>query len=76
MNKRIKRLLHVILVWLLTAAVSLFAQPIPQSSQEPVQAQPGKTDDAQQPQQAAAAPKSSELPDAPAPARVVSAKAG
>jgi hypothetical protein len=70
MNKRIKRFLKLILVALLTAAVSVFAQPIPQSSQEPVQAQSGKAlDDAQQPQQAAVTPNNSELPDAPMPAR-------
>jgi hypothetical protein len=70
MNKRIKRFFKRILVTLLTAAVSLLAQPIPQSSQEPVHVQSAKAlDDAQQPQQAAATPNNSELPDAPMPAQ-------
>jgi hypothetical protein len=70
MNKRIKRFFKLILVMLLTAAVSLFAQPVSQSSQDPVQTQSAKAPDhAQKPQEAAAAatPDSSQLPDAPTP---------
>jgi len=70
MNKGITRFFNLILVGLLTAGVSLFAQPVPQNLQEPVQTQPSRAlDDAQKPQQAAASPNSSELPDAPMPAQ-------
>jgi hypothetical protein len=69
MNKGIKRFLNVILVGLLMAAVSLFAQPVLQNSQEPVQTQPARAPDgAPRPQQAAASPNR-ELPDAPMPAQ-------
>jgi uncharacterized protein involved in copper resistance len=74
MNKEI-RFFKLILVGLLTAAVSLLAQSAPQSSQEPVQTQTSRaTEDAQKPQSAAASPNSSELPDAPMPAQPVSQK--
>jgi hypothetical protein len=70
MNMRMKRFFHVTMVWLLTAAVSLFAQTASQSSQEPVQAQSANAqDDVKQPQQAAATTNNKrELPDAPMPA--------
>jgi len=69
MNKGIKRFFSLILVGLL-AAVSLFAQPVPQNSQEPVQTQSARPpEDAQKAQAAAASPNSGELPDAPMPAQ-------
>jgi uncharacterized protein involved in copper resistance len=74
MDKEI-RFCRVILVGLLTAAVSLFAQPVPQNSQEPVQTQTSRApEDAQEPQPVAASPNTSELPDAPMPAQPVSQK--
>jgi len=79
MNKRIKRFFHVILIGLLSTAVSMFAQPVPENPQEPVQTQPlGTPDGAQKSQPTAASPSdgnsanassSSELPDAPRPAQ-------
>jgi len=69
MDKEI-RFFKVLLVGLLTAAVSLFAQPVSQNSPEPVQTQtPRAPDDAQKPHPPAASPNSSELPDAPMPAQ-------
>jgi outer membrane biosynthesis protein TonB len=68
MHKGIKRFFNVILIGLLTAAISLFAEPVPQNSQEPVQTEPARApDDAQKPQRAS--PNTSELPDAPMPAQ-------
>lgn len=75
MHKRIKRSFNVILIGLLTAAISLFAEPVPQNSQEPVQTEPARApDDAQKPQQAAASPNTGELPDAPMPAQAAQQK--
>jgi len=83
MNKRIKRFFHGILVGLLSTALSVFAEPIPQNPQEPVQTQPSPApDDTQKPQPASASPgngnsanpPSGELPDAPAPAEPVPQK--
>ena len=66
MNKRIQRFRNVILVGLLSAAVSLSAEPIPQNIQEPGQTQPSQApDDAQKSQPTAASPNGGELPDAP-----------
>jgi uncharacterized protein involved in copper resistance len=74
MDKEI-RFFKVILVGLLTAAVSLFAQPVRQTSPEPVQTQQSHAaDDDQKPQPAVARPNSSELPDAPMPAQPVAQK--
>jgi len=73
MDKEI-RFFKVLLIGLLTAAVSLFAQPVSQNSPEPVQTQtPRAPDDAQKPQPAAS-PNSTELPDAPMPAQPVPQK--
>jgi len=67
MNQQIQRFFNVILIALLTAQVSLFAQPVPQNLQEVVQTQPARAlEDAQKP---AATPDRSELPDAPMPAQ-------
>jgi hypothetical protein len=69
------RFFKVIPVGLLTAAVSLFAQPVPQNSPEPVQTQTSRApEDAQKPQPAAATPNSNDLPDAPMPAQPVPQK--
>jgi hypothetical protein len=69
MNKRIQRFLDVILIGLLTSAVSLSAEPVPQNTQEPAQTKPSRAPgDAQSSQQTAAGPNSTELPDAPLPA--------
>lgn len=71
MNKRIQRFLNVILVGLLTSAVSLSAERVPQNTQEPAQSQPSQAPgDAQKSQQIAGSPDSAELPDAPMPAQL------
>jgi hypothetical protein len=59
---RIQRFLNVISVGMLTAAVSLSAEPVPQNIQEQAQTQPSR-------EQTAASPNSGELPDAPTPAQ-------
>lgn len=79
MNNGIRRFLNLTLVFVLSSAV--LAEPLPQSSQEPNQAQPTQVPDApNQPQQpgqssdsnpSAASPVRNELPDAPAPAQPV-----
>src|SRR6266481_4387610 len=69
MKHRIQLFLKVILVGLLTAAVSLSAEPVPQNTKEPAQTQPARApDDAPKPQQTASS-SSAELPDAPMPAQ-------
>ncbi len=70
MNKRIQRFLNVMLVGLLTSAVCLSAEPVPQNTQDPAQTQASQAlDDAQKSQQIAASLNIAELPDAPMPAQ-------
>ncbi len=73
MNKRIRRFLSLSLVGMLTSAVNLSAEPAPQNTQEPVQAQPSLApDNAQSSQQTATIANSTELPDAPTTAQASS----
>ena len=78
MMKGIGRLFNVLLVMLLSTAVSLSAQPWPQNLQEPLQTEPQRSlDDSQSaqptsPGSGSSAPAASgELPDAPTPAQPV-----
>jgi hypothetical protein len=77
-----RRLFNTVLVALLSTSLSFAAQPVPQSSQEPVQTQPPTGDDARQPQPVnpnngtSATPAGNELPDAPTPAEPVQQKQG
>jgi len=69
MNQRIQTFLNLILVGLLTAAVSLSAEPVPQNAKEPAQTQPDLPSDNAQKSQPTASSNSAELPDAPMPAQ-------
>jgi len=80
MDNPMTRLFRVLLVGLLSTSFSLYAEPIPQASQEPAQTQPSRVpDDVQQSQPATTNPpnqnpatsSSRELPDAPTPAQPV-----
>lgn len=76
MNKRIGRFSNVILVGLLTPAVSLLAEPVPRAPQEPVQAQSSRAPDDAHKAEPAAPRSNSELPDAPIPAQSAPPKQG
>jgi len=82
MNNGVKRLWNLSLVYALCGSIVMWAEPLPQSAQEPTPAQPTQVtpDDSNKPQlpapgsdseNPAAAPVSNELPDAPAPAQPV-----
>jgi hypothetical protein len=69
MNKNIQRNLSVILVGLLTSAMSLSAQPVPQSTQDSAQTQASQAPHVTQTLPSIAAISNrTELPDAPTPA--------
>ena len=81
MMNGIGRLFNVLLVALLSTAVSLSAEPLPQSSQESIQTEPPRPLHDSQPAQPtspssgnSANTPSSELPDAPTPAQPVQQK--
>jgi cytoskeletal protein RodZ len=82
MNRRFKRLGNLSLVYALSGSMAMFAEPLPQTAQEPAQTQPAQVapDDSNPTQistpssnnsNPSAAPVSNELPDAPAPAQPV-----
>ncbi len=78
MNNRRRRPAHTALVFVLSTAITLWAEPIPQNTQNSDQAQPSQVPDANQQQQpasnsgdgnAAVPPLNVQLPDAPTPAQ-------
>jgi hypothetical protein len=81
MNNGIRRLLNITLVFVLSSAMVMFAEPLPQSVQELDQTRPAQVPDAsnqpQQPSQSpnngtsATSPLPNELPDAPTPVQPV-----
>lgn len=77
MNTRIWRFRTAMLVGLLTGAVSLSAEAVPQSTRGPVQTEPSQVpDDAQKPLETTVSATPSELPDAPSQAQLAPQEQG